>query len=441
MSKMMTINMNEVLERNSAEIRKLREKGDEIVARQISEDRDLTKEETTELTAVQDKIVELRNRAERIERQLEIGSKLDQPGAPKTQRDRKPGEMGAGGEDAETRAAETEKRYKRAFSNYLRNGVSALGAEDRDALNARYTSLPSEDPEVRAMSALTGVSGGFVVPADFVASVEVAMKEYSGVLKAGPTIINTSTGADLAYPTVNDTANEGEQVEENSTVSDRDVTGFGTVTFKSFLFSSRQLLVPIQLIQDAAINVESLLSGMMAERLGRIVNKRYTSGNGANQPQGIVNASVLGATAASASAITADELIDLQHSVDPAYRNGAKFKFSDGTFKAIRKLKDGDGRPIWMPSMTSSIAAGAPGTLLGDPYVINVNMDGIAAGKRSVLYGQMSKYYVRNVRNMVVVRLSERYAEKFQIGYFGFMRCDGRIIDAGSNPIRHLVHP
>lgn len=436
MSRMsITYDLNELVEKNSAERRKLRDLADQLVAKATAEDRAFTKEEEAGLTELQDKIVALGKRSDLIQKQAEIRAGLEAPGVPKTRQNFRPGDRPAEGDDE---GKEREKRYAGAFVTYIRSGMAGMSDEDRGLLQQRFSQLPSDHPEVRALSAITGVAGGFAVPQGFIATVETAMKDYSGVLKSKATILPTDTGADLPYPTVNDTNNEGEQVEENQATGEGDVV-FGQIMLKAYLFSSKLVLLPIQLIQDTGVNVEALISRILGERLGRICNRRFTTGNGANQPQGIVTGATVGKTAAAVAAITYDEMIDLQHSVDPAYRQGAEWMFHDLTFAALRKLKDSDGRPIWMPALSSGMAGGAPGLLLDAPYIINNNMAQMAASARTVLWGQTSKYHIRHVRNLVLVRLTERYAEKMQVGFFAFMRCDGRIVDAGTNPIKVLV--
>lgn len=431
----LTIDLNKVVDGYQAEARKLRDQSDEVVAKVTAEDRDFTPDEQKAIDEAQAKIANLQKRCETIRKQAELSRSMNEPGKPRTQPpERKPG-------DDTDEQRELKARYGRAYNRWLRSGMNDLTGEDRETLQRGYSALPQDDPEVRAMSAITGASGGFTVPQDFMASVEKGMKDYSGVLQSGPQIITTDRGNDLPWPTVNDTTNEGEQVEESIAQSAGDPTGFGQTTMKAYLFSSKLITVPIQLMQDSAVDIEGLIGDMMAERLGRITNKRWTTGTGANQPQGIVTGSVAGKTAASATAVTYDELVDLQTSLDPAYGAKASWEFNNTTFGALRKLKDSDGRPIWQPAALSGMAGGAPGTLLDKPYAINQHMANMASGAKSILYGDHSKYKIRRVRNMVIVRLTERYAEKLQVGFFGFLRCDGRLIDPGTNPIKHLLHP
>lgn len=439
MSRMsITVDISDLLGKYDGERKKARDAADQLVAKVTTEDRAFTKAEEEELKAHQDKIVDLTKRSDLLKKQMEVRAGLEEPGKPRTQRDVKPRERGD--DDDESESKDREKRYSKAFGSFIRRGIGAMGDEERSLLQSHYNSLPADHPKVRDLSSNTGAAGGFTVPTGFLNQIDRAMKDYSGVLQSRAQVITTDTGADLPWPTVNDTANEGEQVDENTAVGGQDVA-FGQITAKAYLFSSKLVLVPLALMQDTGIDLEGLLASLLAERLGRIGNRRLTTGNGANQPQGVVNGSTLGVTAAGGSAITYDETIDLQHSIDPAYRADAEYMFHDDALKLFRKLKDSDGRPIWMPAANAAMANGAPGLLNNSPYRINMHMASPATGQKSVLYGDFSKYKIRRVKSITLVRLAERYAEKMQVGFFAFMRMDGRLSNAGTNPIKHLVHP
>src|SRR5690606_30105949 len=152
---------------------------------------------------------------------------------------------------------------------------------------------------------------------------------------------------------------------------------------------------------DTAIALSEEIGGALGTRIGRITNKHFTIGTGTNQPQGIVTGATLGITAASETAITYDELVDLEHSVDASYRQGAKFMLSDGALRQLKKLKDLNGNPIWIPG----VAAGAPDTILGYEYAVNPHMAAPAAGTKSVLFGALNKILVRDVRDVRLYRL------------------------------------
>ncbi|MYL98413.1 phage major capsid protein [Novosphingobium sp. FGD1] len=300
-----------------------------------------------------------------------------------------------------------------AFRGYLRGDVDAR--------------------ELRAQGIATASAGGYLVPTGFVPNLITAMKAYGPLNEGGPvTYLTTASGNPLTIPTFNDTANKGALIGEGEEADETNVT-FGQKTLGAYKFTSGVIILSEELMQDAAINVEATVLGAMGERFGRIKNELLTIGTGVNQPQGIVTGASAGVTSAAANAISYDDLVNLQHSVDPAYRGAAAFMFNDATLKSLRLLKDANGLPLWQPAMT----AGEASTILGQRYFINQDMASIATGVTSVLYGDFSKYTVRNVREVGIKRLNERYATSDQIGFIGFTRWDGFVTD--SRAIKKLV--
>jgi len=431
-----SIDLDKVVGELESQRSKAVDAGDQIVAKVTTENRDFTKEETEALAEAQKNAKALGERIAKVKAQADARKGIDAPGESRTREDRKPGAPGRdAGDDEDADAAKSERK---AFRSWVRHGFDRLTPDERAIMSRRTAQLGEQ--EQRDLSGVTGASGGYTVPQGFVNELEKALKDYSGVLAAPTRKMPTGTGNDMPWPTVIDTANTGELIGENTAVANADPTSFGQVTLKAFTFSSKSVLVPLTLLQDSAVNIDAVLADLLAERLGRIINTYLTTGTGTSQPQGIVTASTLGKTAAAAGAITYDELVDLQHSVDPAYRRQSPcWMFHDSTLAALRKLKDSDGRPIWQPAADASMQGGAPGTLLGNPYYINQDMATIATGNKSVIYGSFQKYVVRQVKEVTMVRLVERYAEKLQVGFFAFMRLDGRAINAGGNPIKHLI--
>jgi HK97 family phage major capsid protein len=181
---------------------------------------------------------------------------------------------------------------------------------------------------------------------------------------------------------------------------------------------------------------------MLGERIGRIQNDHFTTGSGVSQPNGLLTAATDSAvTTVSTTLISYDEMVNLEHSVDPAYRPGAKWMFHDGALKALKKVKalqysgDTTGLPIWLPGL----AVNAPDTILGYPYVVNQSMSTPATTVKSVLFGALNKYIVRDVRDITLVRLNERYADYHQVGFLAFARSDGDLLDAGTRPVKYLT--
>jgi HK97 family phage major capsid protein len=192
--------------------------------------------------------------------------------------------------------------------------------------------------------------------------------------------------------------------------------------------------VPFELLQDSAIDVEAFVNARIVTRLGRIGNQMFTTGTGVSQPNGIVtavNVGKTGLTGQTASVIW-DDLVDLQHSVDPAYRENGKFMMHDSTVKFIRKIKDANNRPLWVPNFNDGITKGMGGTLAGAEVVVNQQMPVMAANAKSILFGDFSYYKIRDVMAMNLFRFTDSvYASQGQVGFLAWMRSGGNWIDIG----------
>lgn len=209
---------------------------------------------------------------------------------------------------------------------------------------------------------------------------------------------------------------------------------FAKMTLNAYAFDTEWVQLSMEILQDSAIDIEQFLGELLGERLARRVNVELTTGDGSGDPNGIVTASAAGVTAASATLLDADEIIDLLHSVDPAYRASPKcrFMFNDGTLAKIRKLKDGNGQYIW--SM-GDIRDGQPGSLLGQRYSVNQAVASVATGTKPIVFGDFSKYFVRKVGSPVIGVRREYYWPN--IGLAGIVRLDGDLIQSGA--VKHMV--
>lgn len=332
---------------------------------------------------------------------------------------------------------EATPEYREAWMRYLRFGREGLSAEDRSRLRTGYAA----DAEDRAANpqTVTTAGGGYLIPAEFQAELLRAMKAYGG-MRANARVFETDSGAQLSIPTVDDTSNTGRLLTINTAVTTSDVA-FGQALFDAYKYSSDQVLVPVELMQDAAFDMDGLVTSILAERLGRITETHYTTGDGSGKPKGVVTASALGkaATAGQTTSIIVDDIVDLYHSLDPAYREGAVFMMNDATVKAIRMLKtgvSGDNTFLWQPGL----AAGAPDTLLGAPVIVNQQMAMMAASAKAITFGNLQRFWIRDVRGIRVVRMDERYADVDQVGFVALMRTDSELA-ASANAIRHFANP
>lgn len=331
-----------------------------------------------------------------------------------------------GGEERQNDGA---PEYRATFYKLIANGgdVSELSSEERSVLKAGVS-------EFRAQTAGTTTAGGYTVPVELSAEIVKSMAATGPMYGDIARVLTTSGGNQINIPTVNDTSVTAVAHTEAAALTDdggSDVT-FGQKRLDAYVYDTEFLRFSMELAQDSILNVESLLGTLLGERLGKIANAQLTTGTGSSAPNGVVTASSLGVTAAATAAVTADELIDLVHSVDPAYRAGAAFMFNDSTLKAIRKLKDGDGNYLW--SM-GNVQQGVPGSLLGYNYYVNQAMDSLAAAKKIAVFGDFKKYIVRKVGAPVIGVMRERFWP--DLGIAGLIRFDGELMDTAA--MKHLI--
>ena len=218
--------------------------------------------------------------------------------------------------------------------------------------------------------------------------------------------------------------------------STKSAPSFGSETLKAYTYRTPIVPVSLELLQDSAFDLESLLSGLLAESFGRGINYDLTRGDGKGKPKGIVEWAHACAVSPSGNGISLDALIELIKGVDSSYARHGRFMFNRNTLYSLVKIKDTTGRYIWQEGAKD----GTPPTLFGKAYILNDDLDDAAAGKTSVLFGDLSKFKIRMVKSFRVIRLNELLAEYLSIGLFGFARVDGILLDAGTHPVHKLVH-
>lgn len=313
---------------------------------------------------------------------------------------------------------------KAIFRAWLAGGVENLTPDQREVVAKRRE-------EVRnAMSTTTGSEGGYLVPREFSNTLIEALKDFGGMREVSQ-VIRTESGAGMDFPTTDATSEVGEILGENASSNTQDAT-FGTLPHVVYKFGSKDVAVPFELLQDSAIDLEAHIRDRLAARLGRITNQMFTIGTGTGQPHGAVTGAGAGkvGTTGQATSVGWADLVDLIHSVDPAYRRTAScsLMFHDNTLRELKKLKDNENRPIWLPG----IDVGEPSTLLGQRYVINQDMPVMAASAKSILFGDFSRYVIRDVMQVLLFRMTDSaYTKKGQVGFLAFMRSGGRLMDTG----------
>ncbi len=302
----------------------------------------------------------------------------------------------------EEKTGRASDSYRTAFWGAMRNKVNS------SVKNALEVGTDSE--------------GGYLVPDEYENQLIQALEE-ANILRNLCHVITTSYG-DRKIPVV---ASHGSAVwmDEEAAFSESD-EAFTQVTLSAYKLGT-MLKVSDELLNDSYFNLDSYIAAEFARRIGAAEEESFLTGDGSSKPTGLLNATggaSLGVTAASATAITIDEVLDLYHSLKSSYRKNATFLVNDDTIKKIRKLKDGQGQYLWQPS----IAAGTPDKILNRPVVTSQYMPTAASSEKTILFGDFKYYWVADRQGRTFKRLNELYAANGQVGFLASQRLDGKLI-------------
>lgn len=420
------MNLTEMQEKRGRLVTQAREALDEIKA-------NTDESRSAELEERHDKIMAEFDATEKlIEREQKL-AEIEARAKEAEERAREAKRPGAGGE---ARGADEGEgiSYRSAFHEYIQaqGQLGAMSPEARSVLQRGY-----ENVELRAQTT-SASAGGYTIPEEMMGELTRSMLAFGPMYNENIARVITTTGGNpMPFPTVNDTAVTAGAHTEGATLTDdggKDVT-FGEKQLDAYAFDTEWLRVSKELADDSIFAMEALLGSLLGERLGRIANLQLTTGSGSSAPNGIVTASALGKTAAATGAITYDEILDFEHSVDPAYRSapGVGYMFNDSTLLAVRKLKDGDGNYLWQ---AGNVQAGIPSTLNGRPYYINQAMASLGAASKVMLFGDFKKYFVRKVGAPLIGAIQDKdFWPGF--GVAGYIRFDGELSDTAA--VKHLI--
>lgn len=386
-----------------------------------------------------DKYDAVKVKADRAERSYEATREVEE----RAERDAREGRPNGPSGEARGNGEGDPPKKGAVLIKFFGHGFNALDNRERECLAEMRAADDSIPLEVRAQASGTDAAGGYTIPTEFLPEIDKQLAMWGPMMDdsaIGPRMLDTDNGRELEMPKVNDTAAVADEYAENAASLDdgsKDVV-FGGQALRAYPYNTGVVRIPIYLMQDSAFGMEALIEELFGERMGRTLNAVLTTGDGADKPQGLFPAAGVGHNAVSNAAIASDELFDLFHSVDPAYRvdPSCSWQFNDATLKSIRKLKDGDGNYLWQ---MGDVSRGEPPRLLDKPYSINQAAPDIGASARSIVFGAMKKFMVRRVRTTQMLALRERYAEFLQVGMIAHRRIDSELRTNAA--VKALVHP
>ena len=359
----------------------------------------LFEEDTATYDKMEQEVMNLGKEIERLERQAAIDAELSK--ATSTPLTGKPGAKM--GKDEKEKTGRASDEYKCSFWNAMR-----VNAPMPSVLNALQEGTDSE--------------GGYLVPDEFERTLVEALEEEN-VFRTLAHVIRTSSG-DRKIPVV---ASKGSAswVDEEGAYQESD-DAFSQVSIGAYKLGT-MIKVSEELLADSVFDLEAYISKEFARRIGSREEESFFNGDGKGKPLGILAATggaAVGVTAASATAITADEVIDLFYSLKAPYRKNAVWLLNDATVKQIRKLKDSTGQYLWQPSLV----AGTPDTILGRPVKTSAFMPTAAAGAKTIAFGDFKYYWIADRQGRTFKKLSELFAATGQVGFMGTQRVDGKLI-------------
>lgn len=359
----------------------------------------LSEEDTATYDKMEQDVMNLGKEIERLERQAAIDAELSK--ATSTPLTGKPGAKM--GKDEKEKTGRASDEYKCSFWNAMR-----VKAPMPSVLNALQEGTDSE--------------GGYLVPDEFERTLVEALEEEN-VFRTLAHVIRTSSG-DRKIPVV---ASKGSAswVDEEGAYQESD-DAFSQVSIGAYKLGT-MIKVSEELLADSVFDLEAYISKEFARRIGSREEESFFNGDGKGKPLGILAAAggaEVGVTAASATAITADEVIDLFYSLKAPYRKNAVWLLNDATVKQIRKLKDSTGQYLWQPSLV----AGTPDTILGRPVKTSAFMPTAAAGAKTIAFGDFKYYWIAERQGRTFKKLSELFAATGQVGFMGTQRVDGKLI-------------
>jgi HK97 family phage major capsid protein len=330
--------------------------------------------------------------------------------------------------DAEKRTADIESALAKYGAPEAPAAPAELTVEDElRALGRGEVRSVVVPAERRDLTKGTATAGGNTVPTSFFGSVWEHAIESSAILQSGATVLNTASGENLEIP-VTTAHSSGALITEGSTLTESD-PAFAKRTLGAYKYGL-SIQVSSELVADTGFDLLGYLARQAGRAVGNALGAHLVTGSGSSQPSGIVQTAttgVTGATTGASGTFTADELIDLYHSVISPYRasTSCAWMMRDATLARVRKLKDTTNQYLWQPSMQ----LGSPDLLLGKPVYTDPNVAAVATSAKSVIFGDISAYYVRVAGGVRFERSDDFAFQNDLVTFRAIVRADGILAD------------
>jgi HK97 family phage major capsid protein len=271
---------------------------------------------------------------------------------------------------------------------------------------------------------ITKSSTGSPVPTSFYNRI-IELARFVGPMLETSTILNTAGGENLQIPSLSAySATQGTATAEAAAFSEADPTFNSFVTLGAYKYGFL-IQVTRELVEDAGVDILGFLADQIGNTMGTTANSRLTLGTGTIEPNGIVTRAGSG-VASTATSLAADDLISLVYSLDTVARRlpGSGFMMNANTVAAVRKLKDNAGQYLFSPSMNSEDRD----LLLGHRIYENPAMSNVGSAVKSVVFGNLSSYFVRQVGGIRIDRSDDYAFNQDLITFRAQLRLDGNLV-------------
>jgi HK97 family phage major capsid protein len=338
--------------------------------------------------------------------------------------------------DAERRARELDEAFASIPERRAAEQAAPSVSDQIRALARGELRSVDVAPERRDLTKGTATAGGNAVPTSFYETLYEHLVEVSGVMQAGPTVLNTTSGETLEYP-VTTAHSSAAIISEGSAITESD-PAFAKRSLSAYKYANL-IQVSRELLDDSGVDLEGYLARQAGRAVGIALGADLVTGNASSKPSGILQTSTLGKTgsASVSGAFSADDLVDLFYSVIAPYRasSSCAWMMDDATIAAVRKLKAStSGEYLWAPSM----AVGQPDTLLGKPVVSDTNVPTVALSAKSVIFGDLAAYVVRMAGGVRFERSDEFAFSSDLVTFRCVLRADGILADQ-TGAVKHFA--
>lgn len=343
---------------------------------------------------------------------------------------------------ASTKSAEQMEEKLNDIEAMLKRPNAGVEAKEIDQKMASWETFMRKgkegmDPEeYKALTVGTDATAGNLAPAEYVEELIKVITEISPVRSVAR--VRQTSNKEIEVPSKTATFAAAWTAE---TGSRSETTGY-TTSLNTIPTHELYALVDISsaLLEDSVFNLEAEMNLEFAEQFAKAEGAAFISGNGTNKPTGITDGSTVasGVTAASASAITADEVLDLVHSLKADYAQNAAFMMNRATLGEIRKLKDTAGQYIFQTGFSGQ--AGLPNTIYGHPYVEAPDVADIATGTKPIIFGDYRRGYMIVDRvALSVLRDPYSQASSGNVRYIARRRVGGEVVLAEAMKVLEMA--